>query len=273
MSSDRLTNENASGKPPQPRQRITPRAMLEIKRLSRPRIHPDGRRVAFVVTEADWEESRWVSHLWLTEWLPPGETEGEAETPHREETSPQTGTSGEEAEGEGEDGEEEVTRQLTFSHEGESHPKWSPDGRYLAFLSARPDESEPPPEDEDDEEPKEQVWVLPIEGGEARKVTSAAEGVIEFEWTPDSKALVFLAPEPRPRPIESVRKERIRQKNDPVVEHEERLRKQFWRVDVEERKPKRLYTADYGVSEFVLSPDGSRLCYATNYTGEWNDYH
>src|SRR4029077_3295027 len=60
-----------------PRQRVTPQLLLEAKRLSDPQLHPDGLRVAFVVQEADFEESRWVSHLWLTEWVLPEEEEEE----------------------------------------------------------------------------------------------------------------------------------------------------------------------------------------------------
>jgi dipeptidyl aminopeptidase/acylaminoacyl peptidase len=249
-----------------PKQRITPRALLEAKRLSDPKIHPDGHRVAFVVTEADFDESRWVSHVWLTEWLPEEAGEGEPAPPKGEKRA--EGASDEEA------GEHDPTRQLTFSHEGEAHPRWSPDGAYLGFLSARPDPTAPSSDEDDEEEPKDQIWVLPVDGGEARRVTNAKEGVMDYTWTPDSRAIVYLAPEPRPRPIESVRKEdRERRKIDPVVEHDDRLRRQFWRVDVEERKPKLLFTGDYGIEEFALSPDGERLCYTTNYTGEWNDYH
>src|SRR5579871_698294 len=279
MANETNSSMDGSGvRPVRPKQRITPRVLLEVKQLSDPKLHPDGRRVVFVVQEADFDDSRMVSHLWLTEWLSPSLEE-----------APETGGEHSGAEGidpgasvegsENGEGAEEIpeephdpTRQLTFSHEGEIDPAWSPDGRYLAFLSARYDPSET--EEDEDEDPKAQVWILPIEGGEARKVTSAKEGVVEFAWTPDSAALVYLAPEPRPRPIETVRKEeRDRRKVDPIVDLEDRLRRQFWRVDVEEKKPKLLFTADYGVQEFRLSPDGNRICYATNYTGEWNDYH
>src|SRR5262249_12102935 len=100
------------------------------------------------------------------------------------------------------------------------------------------------------------------------------EGVLEYEWASDSESIVYLAPEPRPAPIESVRKdERDERKIDPVVEQDDRLRRQFWRVDVEARKPKLLFTGDYGIKEFALAPDGERLCYTTNSPGEWNDYH
>ena len=266
-----------AARPPRPKLRVTPRALLEVKGLSDPKLHPDGQRVAFVVEEADFDDSRVVSHLWLTEWLRPT-SEEDAEPDGEEESNPlPTATIKESLPPE--DAEEiaeepqDPTRQLTYSHDGEFAPDWSPDGRYLAFLSSRFDPSEPDDEDED-ADPQPQVWILPIDGGEARKVTATKEGVIAYAWTPDSASIVYLSPETRPAPIESVRKDdRNRRHIDPIVDLEDRLRRQFWRVDVEEKKPKLLFTADYGVQEFALSPDGNRICYATNYSGEWNDYH
>jgi Tol biopolymer transport system component len=61
-------------------------------------------------------------------------------------------------------------------------PQWSPDGRTLAFLSARADADAPasaPP-------PKTQVYLLRVDaGGEARKLTSLNDGVDAFAWSPD----------------------------------------------------------------------------------------
>ena len=250
-------------------QRITPRALLEVKRLSDPQIHPDGRRVAFVVTEADFDESEMVSHLWITEWPAPEDFEEDAEDAKDADETAET--EAEESDAEESDAEEsdadaneeegnDPTRQLTFSIEGEHGPKWSPHGRYLGFLSSRAD-PETSADDEEDE-PTPQVWAMPIDGGEARKITAAKEGVLEFHWLPDGESLVYLAPEPRPKPIESVRKEeRERRKIDPTVENEEKLKRQFWRIEIEEKKPKLLFTGDLGVQDFALSPDGSRLCY------------
>lgn len=236
--------------------RLTPRALLEVKRLSEPQMHPDGERIAFVVTEPDFDESLNISHIWLTEW-PLEEEEDDTPEGEAEEAPPAP---------------EDLTRQLTFSRDGEDYPRWSPDGRYLAFLSARPD---PTKSDEDeDDDPKVQVWVLPEGGGEAYRVTDAKEGVLDYAWSPDSASILYLAPEPRPKPLESVRKDdRERRKVDPLVEHAERLRRQFWQIEVDHGKPKLLHTADFGVSEFALAPDGARLVYVTNRTGDSNDYH
>ena len=286
-----------------PKQRITARALLDIKRPSDPQIHPDGQRVAFVVTEADFEESRYVSHLWLTEHLLP-EIEEEAEdadsgdhagdaaprrAPRRNATPSTADTDTDKSEAQTADvdksnadnadadsnntsAEHDPTRQLTFSGDGETQPRWSPDGRYLAFLSSRLDETEPASDDED--AATDQVWILPVDGGEARKLTNAREGVLDYAWVQDTETIVYLASEPRPRPLESLRRdERARRKVDPIVEQDDRLRRQLWRMGVDDSKPKLLYGGDYGLAEFAISPDGRLLAFTTNYTGEGNDYH
>jgi dipeptidyl aminopeptidase/acylaminoacyl peptidase len=242
-----------------------PRALLEVKRLHDPQIHPDGQRVAFTVAEADFDDSRWVSHIWITEWLSAesGETA----------PGPSAGAATNDADQEEPLTPEELTRQLTFSPEGESDPLWSPDGRYLAFVSARPDPSATPDDDEDDAPPVAQIWALPMDGGEARKVTDSREPILDFAWTPDSSTILYVAHHPRPRPAEAIHKERTRRKTDPIVEHDDARLRQFWSIPVEERKPRLLFTADQGVEGFALSPEGSRIAYLTNYTGEENDYH
>ncbi len=223
---------------PDRKQKITPRALLELKIPHSPHVSPDGARVVFAVSEADFEESRWVSRLWLA------------------------------------DVAEGKSRRITHSYEGERFPRWSPDGKSIAFLSSRPDMTEPPPEQEDEEEMhREQIWIIPADSGEAVRLTNVREGVRSFQWHPESKTIVFLMPEARPQPFQHVRDDSRKRKLDPVVELEDRHRVQFWEVGLEERKPELLYTGDFGIAEFDLSPDGNRIVFNTNYSGEPNDYH
>lgn len=225
---------------PDTKQRLTPRALLEIRIPHSPHLSPDARRVLFVVDQADFEESRWVSHLWMA------------------------------------DLEGGKARPITFSYEGEHAPRWSPDGCWIAFLSSRPDMTEPPPphdEETEEEAHKEQVWLLPGEGGEARRLTDMKEGVRAFRWMPDSRSLICLAPEARPQPMEYVHTDARKRRIDPTVENEEKFRQQFWRVEIEEKRPELLYTGDFGIAEFEVSPDGKRLVFNTNYSGEANDFH
>ena len=75
-----------------------------------------------------------------------------------------------------------TARQLTFSERGESAPAWSPDGRSLAFLSAR-----------GGADPKPQIWILPMDGGEAYRLTSSHESITGFSWSPSGDRIAFLA--------------------------------------------------------------------------------
>ncbi len=233
------TNIEPSSDSAAPLQPLTARALLEVRRIYSPAISPDGGRIAFVVEEPDFEESRIVSALWCADT--------EDGRPHR----------------------------LTFSYEGERSPAWSPDGRWIAFLSARPDLTEPPPpqESEEDYPPKEQVWILPAHGGEAFRLTQLPEGIVSFVWAPDSAALIVLTREPKTPAIEMVRRSCRKRREDAYAEDEDRQRLQFWEVDLEERRAQLLYTGDPGIGEFRLSPDGNRLLFNSNSTGDANDYH
>jgi dipeptidyl aminopeptidase/acylaminoacyl peptidase len=84
--------------------------------------------------------------------------------------------------------------QLTHTEDsGEGHPRFSPDGKYLAFVAARADGDS---EESDDPKGKGQVWLLNRAGGEAERLTELPGGVSSFEWSPDSTRLVLLSMDP-----------------------------------------------------------------------------
>src|SRR6266436_8713358 len=72
---------------------------------------------------------------------------------------------------------------MTVEGVSSSHPRWSPDGKYLAFLSAR-------------NGGKNQVWLLDRRGGEAQKLTDVAQGVNDFAWSADSTRLAVVLRDP-----------------------------------------------------------------------------
>ena len=80
--------------------------------------------------------------------------------------------------------------QLTSSPDGESSPRWSPDGKYLSFLASRGTE--------DEKKRGAQVWLLPRSGGEATKLTDVKGGVADYAWSPDSTRLAFVASDDDP---------------------------------------------------------------------------
>jgi dipeptidyl aminopeptidase/acylaminoacyl peptidase len=87
------------------------------------------------------------------------------------------------------DGAQQV--QLTFTPDSESRPRWSPDGRYLSFVSSR------------QEAKGGQVWLLNRLGGEALKVTDVKGGVSDYAWSPDSTRLVLVVNDPDPQVAEA----------------------------------------------------------------------
>lgn len=115
-----------------------------IRMVSSPVLSPDGRRVAYAVRTANPEEDKNETHLWETSW----------------------------------DGRETV--RLTSGKDSQTSPRWSPDGRYLAFLSDRGDPNE-----------ESQLWLLPSAGGEAERITAVRGGVEDYDWAPDSRRLVL----------------------------------------------------------------------------------
>ena len=86
--------------------------------------------------------------------------------------------------------------QLTHSDGSESDPRFSPDGKVLAFVTSRGGDGSG---EGKDPKTKDQVWLLNRSGGEAERLTEVAGGVSSFEWSPDSTRLILVAKDPKPQ--------------------------------------------------------------------------
>jgi dipeptidyl aminopeptidase/acylaminoacyl peptidase len=87
-------------------------------------------------------------------------------------------------------------QQWTTHADGASSGRWSPDGKQIAFISGR-------------EKPSAQIFLLPVSGGEGRKLTNLPEGSIGgYVWSPDGKWIAFTFREQHPDRIEKAKKER-----------------------------------------------------------------
>src|SRR5439155_193359 len=84
-------------------------------------------------------------------------------------------------------------RQLTIGAKQDRHARFSPDGRSLAFLSDRRLVVEEMPGAPDDREDGDQVHLLPLDGGEARRLTDLPRGVTGFAWSPDGTTIAVLS--------------------------------------------------------------------------------
>jgi dipeptidyl aminopeptidase/acylaminoacyl peptidase len=151
---------SAAGLFAQPAKRLITVADLNaLHEVSDVDISPDGAWVAYGVTSVDTKHDRYDSDIYMTSW----------------------------------DGAR--TLRLTSSPAKEHSPKFSPDGKYVAFLSKR---SSKPKVDE--------VWLLPRDGGEAWRLTDLKGGVTDFEFSPDGKRLVVVAEDPDPDDVEDAEK-------------------------------------------------------------------
>ena len=159
---------------------------------------------------------------------------------------------------------------LTAEGVSSSHPRWSPDGKYLAFLSAR-------------NNGKTQVWLLNRLGGEAAHLTDVPQGVDDFEWSPDSTRLVLILRDPKPEDLEAAKDkdkdkpaaaakpktpppfviDRLQFKRD-TVGYLDRRRTHLYVFDVVSKKSTQVTSGDFDDSEPAWSPDGKSLAFASN---------
>jgi dipeptidyl aminopeptidase/acylaminoacyl peptidase len=143
-----------AGSPSGNKPRVTLDEFFKSVEFGKVALSPDGHMAAIATERADWDAERFRDDLWL--WR---DSDG-------------------------------VLIPLTQSGH-DSDPMWSPDGKWIAFLSDRDGDGDPSDKGDDDKKDVTHVYLIPIGGGEAFPVTRGAEDVHSFAWSPDSKTLYF----------------------------------------------------------------------------------
>ena len=213
---------------------ITLDDLAKIGRVGAPVISPDGAWVIYSVSRMDTKEDKNHSDLWMERW------DGSSNT------------------------------QLTFGKEGASKPEFSPDGKYISFLSSRPGKAKGM-----------QVWVLNRLGGEAEQFTgvTAMDGkpqeIQDYAWSPDSKTLLLsLEPKAEPDAEEGkppsppkpfvIDRYHFKQDIEGYLRNDERATLYLYTIAT--AKLEKL-TTDKNVDELdpVWSPDGAWIAYVSNH--------
>ena len=198
--------------------------IYRIRNVGAGRISPDGAWVAYTVTTTDSAKDKSDSDVWMVSW----------------------------------DGRR--TLRMTASPEPEGNPRFSPDNRYLSFVSGRY------------ESKGGQLWLLDRAGGEAVRLTEMKGGVGDYEWSPDGTRIAVVSHDPDP---EESKPDSLKNKNvKPVVidryafkrdiaGYLDRLRDHIYIVNVATKKVEQITTGDYDDAQISWSPDGKQLAFVS----------
>lgn len=234
---------------------LTAEDLFRIAIVSDPHVSPDDSRIAWVETRLDKAKDMYRASLWVAR----------------------------------SDGS--LSRQLTSGSSRDQHPRWSPDSRSIAFLSNRPPVLPAVVTEEGDQavepespKPRDQVWTIRIDGGEAAQRSNHPNGASSPAWSPDGTSIAFVAADPVAKTDDFTAPSSIGPIADERVIHDISHRfdgrgflenyKHLWIVSLEEGTARQLTSGDASDDAPAWSPDGGCIAFISNRSSDrrrsWN---
>ena len=192
----------------------SPEISIQLKQISDLNFSKKGDRIAMVVREAliEGEKSEYLTQIWVSN----------------------------------NDGEE--LTQFTYNDKSSSHPRFSPDGKYLAFVSKRSD--------------KPQIWMMRSNGGEAWQFSHEKEGVGSFKWSSKGDAIAFLMKDSKSEEEEKNEKE----KKDVIMVDQNfkysHLYIKKFNTNIDTSKAERITEGQYDVTSFDWHPNQKKIVFS-----------
>ncbi len=231
------------------KRRLTCEDFYALKFTSDVQISPDGNRIAYVLSVVAKEADDYRSHIWMV------------------------------------DSAGGRPREFTSGPKKDSSPRWSPDGKTLAFIS--------------DRSGKNQIFLIDVDGGEARQLTKAKNGASNPVWSPDGKSVAFIArtgPEDEGQTEETgsgggakgaeaipggAAKDEEKKFRDPLVVTRLKYKangrglldyrkSHIWVIGVDGGPARQVTDGEYGDTDPAWSPDGKFIAFASNRTEDWD---
>ncbi|HYK44863.1 MAG TPA: S9 family peptidase, partial [Parafilimonas sp.] len=195
-------------------------------------VSPDGKWCLYVVTTVDTEKDKTNADVWMVSW----------------------------------DGKDNV--QLTNSKEDESTPRFSPDNKYISFLSSRY-----PEKDDDKQNDNSQLWLFDRRGGDATRITDVKNDIEDYAWSPDGKKILLVMDDIDYADTSSTGNRvpyvisRYHFKQD-IEGYLDNRKSHLYLLDIATHDIDTLTSGNYNETQPDWSPDGKQIAFVSNHSDD-----